>query len=120
MTEVQELCPEGSRAWVGDGQERGLESLQERLEEAAAVNATTTRNRTSSRFPAMIRKMATEAAKNRNPVFRTISGKTRRARREIDARGGCASKREDCAGARREKAEINGKASEDRESGWRR
>ena len=48
-----------------------VDSLQERLEAAAAVKATTTATRNKNKFqvPAVIRKMATEAAKCRNPIF---------------------------------------------------
>ena len=57
------LCPGGSRGWVG--QEGGLEVLQERLEGAAAVTATTTSTRNKHKFkiPDEISKMATEAAR---------------------------------------------------------
>ena len=58
----------------GEGRE-GLISLQERLEEAeaeAAVKATTmaTRNKNKFKIPAEIRKLATEAARGRNPILR--------------------------------------------------
>ena len=46
----QALCPGGPGAWVKDDQEAGLESLQERLEEAAAVKATTMASRNKDKF----------------------------------------------------------------------
>ena len=58
---------------VGDEQEGRLLSLQARLEEAVvAVKATTmaTRNNNKFKIPAEIRKLATEAARCRNPILR--------------------------------------------------
>ena len=61
-------CPGGSRAWVDCRQDRRLVSLQGRLE-AAAVNATASRNKNKFKVLDEIREMA-EAAKCRNPVSR--------------------------------------------------
>ena len=48
----QVLCPEGSRAWVDDGLEGRVESLQERLEAAEVKAATTaTRNKNKVQIP---------------------------------------------------------------------
>ena len=46
----QTLCPVGFWAWVKDDQEGGLESLQGRLEKAAAVQATMTATRNKNKF----------------------------------------------------------------------
>ena len=57
---------------MGDRQERGLESLQERVEETeAVVNATptATRNKNKLKFLEEIRRMAMVATKCRNPLF---------------------------------------------------
>ena len=59
------LCPTGSRGWVEDGQEGGLEVLQERLEGAvASVEATTTatKNKNECKIPDEIRMIATETS----------------------------------------------------------
>ena len=56
---------------MSDGQEGGLEALQARLEESAAeVKATTTATRNKNKFKVSRRdqKMATEAAKCKNPA----------------------------------------------------
>ena len=69
------LRPSGSRGWVDDGQEGGLEVLQERVEEAAAAvmaSTTATSNKNKFKNPDETRKMATEAAKCRNPVLRKV------------------------------------------------
>ena len=58
------LCLNGSREWIGDEQEGGLETLQARLKESAAeVKATTTATRNNYKFkvPDEIRMMAAAA-----------------------------------------------------------
>ena len=69
------LCPTGSRGWVDDGHEGGLEVSQERLEGAAAVvKATTmaTRNKNKFKVPAEIRQVVTEVARCRNLVVNKV------------------------------------------------
>ena len=76
---------------MGGGQEGGLEALQARLEEAAAkVKATVTATSVKNKFkvPDEIRKMATEAAKCRNPAQRKLRKKGGEARKKFDARAG--------------------------------
>ena len=56
---------------MGDGQEGGLEFLQETLKEAAVVKATTTAttNKNKYKISMEIRRMATAGAKCRNPAL---------------------------------------------------
>ena len=88
----------------------GLVSLHERLVVAAAeVKATTTASRNRNKFcvPEEIRKMASEAAKCRNPVRKKELRKiARKPRREFEA--GRAS-------SVVTKLLVNGRASEDRD-----
>ena len=59
------LCPDGSRSWVNDEKEDGLDALQSRLETSVAqIKATTTASRNNNKFqvPDEIREMSALAA----------------------------------------------------------
>ena len=91
-----------------------LESLQERLEVAAALEATTTATRNKNKF--LIKEMT--AATCRNPVLRNeLMQKTRKARKEFDARVGALPRGKTVQRSVVPRFGIIGKASEVREEG---
>ena len=113
------LCPDGSRSWLDDDEDGGLEVLQ--LEGAAVViNATTMESRNRNKFmvPDEIREMAGLAAKCRDPARRKVlRKKAQNARREFDARKGALRRGKSRQEARGDEAWFIGRATEDRE-GW--
>ena len=92
---------------LGWAMDRGLELLQERLEEAAAAvkaTATATRNKNKYKISMEIRRMATATAKCRNPGFRKDLMKKRKRLEHNSCQGGCDSQEQDYSDARREEA----------------
>ena len=79
------LCPDGTRSWIEDVKDDGLEALQSRLEGAIdQVKASTTASRNNKKFmvPDEIREMAALAAQCRDPVRRKVLKKRHRKHAE--------------------------------------
>ena len=126
MSDVEEkkfqelsLCPDGTRSWIEDVKDDGLEALQSRLEGAIdQVKASTTASRNNKKFmvPDEIREMAALAAQCRDPVRRKVLKKRHRKHAENLTPG-----QAPCPEARSFKKPVvtklwvNGRATEDRE-----